>query len=123
MKYQTKTSSTNYLNKVFLNQDCVIVTALETIQGRWTTQVLVCVKMGQNRFGLIKEKLPGITDNVLGLRLNHLVDNNLIVKTQLGTEKIYQLTETGEGLVKVLEELAKWEQKRQGSSASKICFK
>ena len=118
MAYQIKKSSSNYFNKLFLNQDCLLTSAFEAVQGRWTTQVLICVSMGRNRFGLIKEQLPGITDNVLGLRLNHLIDNKLLVKELNGMERTYILHENGVALIEILENLARWQEQRQGSDSS-----
>lgn len=115
MAYESKKTSSNYFNKLFLNNDCLLTTAFEAVQGRWTTQVLVSVHMGRNRFGLIKEQLPGITDNVLALRLNHLVKNKLLEKKMVGMERTYSLHENGKGLIEILENLAKWQEKRQGS--------
>lgn len=121
MAYERKKTSSNYLNNIFLNKDCVLTAAYETIQGRWTTQVFICVSMGVNRFGLIKEQLPGITDNVLALRLNHLVKSNLLIKKMDGMERTYSLHENGLSLIRILEDLAKWQEDRmaKGTAPSK----
>lgn len=118
MAYQIKKSSSNYFNKLFLNNDCLLTSAFEAVQGRWTIQVLISVSTGKNRFGLIKENLPGITDNVLGLRLNHLVENKLLIKKLDGIEKTYSLHENALGLIEILENLARWQEKRQGPTSS-----
>lgn len=89
MAYERKKTSSNYFNRLFLSQDCLLTAAFDAVQGRWTTQVLVSVHMGRNRFAMIKEHLPGITDNVLALRLNHLVKNKLLVKKMIGRERKY----------------------------------
>lgn len=123
MPYQRKQVSTNFINKAFLNDDCIVDAALETFTGRWISQVLVCIKTGSNKFGLIKHRLPGISDHMLGLRLKHLVDNNLITKNIDEGEKTYEVTSDGHSLVGILENLARWQSKRLGlENTALACF-
>lgn len=112
MAYARKQTSSNLMNKLFLGSDCVLTTAFETIEGRWTTNVLICISMDVNRFGLIKQKLNGISDHVLGQRLNHLIDHGLISKKVVGNGRVYSLKPQGLKLIRILEQLAEWQLKR-----------
>lgn len=114
MAYERKQESSNFINKLFLNDDCILDDAFEAFGGRWTAQVLVCIDLGSNRFGLLKQRLPGISDHMLGLRLNHLIEKKLIVKKIADGEKYYELEDDGRGLVKILESLALWQSQRFG---------
>lgn len=96
------------MNRRFLAEDCAVSGAFEMFAGRWTTQVLFCVHFGINRFGLIKKRLPRISDQILGLRLALLLENRLISRKKIGEEQVYLVTARGEALLKILDDLAQW---------------
>lgn len=109
MAHARKLSSSNTINRNFLATDCTLTIAMEMLSGRWTTQILFLISFGENRFSSIKRKLPGISDQVLGLRINHLMENKLIIKKETEDEKIYVLTEKAQKLVLILNQLAEWQ--------------
>lgn len=109
MAYSRKQSSSNTVNRSFLANDCTLTVAMEMLSGRWTTQVLFLISFGENRFSMLKRKMPGISDQVLGLRINHLVKNKLIVKNEVDGEKAYILTDKAERLMVILKQLADWQ--------------
>lgn len=109
MTYARKSTSTNFLNSRFMTADCKLTEAFDTFSGRWTTQVLFCIHFGLNKFGLIKNRLPRISDQILGLRLNLLVKNKLVVKKIIAGEKNYELTAKGRALIPLLEHLVEWQ--------------
>lgn len=109
MAYARKTSSSNSVNRAYLANDCALTVALEMLSGRWTTQVLFVIHFGENRFSMIKKRLPGISDQLLGLRLNHLMENKLIIKKEIAGEKFYSLTDRAEKLVLILDQLGSWQ--------------
>lgn len=109
MAYARKINSSNTVNRSFLASDCALTVAMDMISGRWTTQVLFLISFGENRFSLLKKRLPGISDQLLGLRLNHLVENKLVIKKEIGDEKIYSLTDRAQKLIAILNELAEWQ--------------
>ena len=109
MAYTRKNTSTNYINNRFMNAECKLTVAFDTIGGRWTTQILFCIHFGLNRFGLIKGRLPRISDQILGIRLVHLVENKLVIKKSVAGEKIYELSAKGKTLIPLLEQLTEWQ--------------
>lgn len=109
MTYARKQTSSNTLNRSFLANDCTLTVAIEMLSGRWTTQVLFNISFGDNRFSMLKKKMPGISDQILGLRINHLVENDLIVKEEVDGEKVYTLTPKAEKLMVILKDLAAWQ--------------
>lgn len=72
---------------------------------------MFCVYFGFNRFGLMKMRLPRISDQILGLRLKQLMKQKLVVKRKADLEIIYEITPKGERLLKLLDELAEWHKK------------
>jgi DNA-binding HxlR family transcriptional regulator len=109
MAYARKLNSSNTVNRTFLNNDCALTVAMDMLSARWTTQILYLISFNENRFSLLKKKLPGISDQVLGLRINHLMENKLIVKEEIAGEKFYSLTDKAEKLMKILNQLAEWQ--------------
>ncbi|MDO9181000.1 MAG: helix-turn-helix domain-containing protein [Bacteriovorax sp.] len=109
MGYKKKENSSNFLNRLLLSQDCIFDAAFEAFTPRWTAQVLFCIYLDINRFSHIKKKLDGISDHILGVRLNKLVEKKLIQKKTVGGEKVYVITAKGRDLVEIIESLARWQ--------------
>lgn len=109
MAYTRKISSSNTINRTFLKNDCSLNAAIEMLSGRWTTQVLFLISFGENRFSKLKKKLPGISDQILGLRINHLLEHKLIEKLDSAEDKVYVLTERAEQLILILNKLGEWQ--------------
>ncbi len=112
MGYKKKQNSSNFVNRLLLGQDCIFDAAFEVFTPRWTAQVLFCIYLDINRFSRIKQKLEGISDHILGVRLNKLIENKLIQKKTLGGEKIYVITARGRDLVEIIEDLARWQSQK-----------
>lgn len=81
--------------------------------GRWTTNIVLCIHRGFNRFGLIEHKLVKISDRVLGLRLKQLDEQGLVSKSHVEGEILYALTSDGQALVEVLGHIAQWQEERR----------
>lgn len=117
MPYTPKKNSTNYLNRMYMQDGCPINRAIDLFSGRWTIQVLVSVEIGHERFSTLKAHLGRISDHVLGQRLKHLVNWGLIEKSEHGRDATYAVTKSGEELIKALGHVISWYQKTEKALA------
>lgn len=114
-----KTSSTNYSNAQELHDYCEAAYTLSLISGRWKLTILVELTKGNNRFSLLKQVIPAITERVLALQLGQLEKDGLIIKSAIqekNTPKntyIYTLTVKGIELQTVINSLETWGKKHQ----------
>jgi DNA-binding HxlR family transcriptional regulator len=94
-----------------MSEECMVSIAIENLAARWTVQILFCIHFELNRFGLIKARLPWVSDQILGLRLRQLVANKLVLKKVVDDEKTYVISEKGRKLIPILDQLAECELK------------
>ncbi|MCW3464857.1 winged helix-turn-helix transcriptional regulator [Chitinophaga nivalis] len=106
-----KETSSNALNKAFLYQSCRINAALEVISGRWKALILIHIAENTNRFSLLKNVLPTISDQTLGKQLKELEADKLIVREVIPEVPVrvnYHLTAKGTALLPILTDLCDW---------------
>ena len=106
-----KTSSTNFRNEIFLDEKCVLNKVFKVVGKRWTPEILLLIEKDVRRFTTIKERLDGISDNVLSACLNKLVGVNVLEKMiyqQVPLKVEYSLTDSGRRLVGLLHDLCHW---------------
>lgn len=106
-----KMSSTNYENQKIHEDRCGLTYAMALLKGRWRINVLWAIHNGVNRYGLIRKRIPGISEKMLTQCLRELAGIGLIVRKDF--KKIpphveYSLTKAGEELTPVLAELSNW---------------
>ena len=102
---------------------------LETIEGRWTLQILLCLNGGDLRFSDLKDAIPGISSNVLTDRIRELQTAGLVERRYLPpptARHLYGLGPQATGLKPVLDALSIWHSEdlssngpREGSRAYK----
>ncbi|MGA5760197.1 winged helix-turn-helix transcriptional regulator [Nonomuraea bangladeshensis] len=88
--------------------------ALELIGARWSGAVIHMIFKGAHRYGDIKAAIPGINDTMLARRLRELESAGLVERRVLPTSPVrveYHLTQMGEELRPVLDELVTWSHK------------
>jgi len=104
-----KKESTNFENEQFLFQVCELNSAIAMISGRWKSQIVYSISKGNDRFHLIQQELPNISETVLARQLKELETHAILVKQKipntipLGVQ--YVLTNKGLDLVPILEHL------------------
>jgi len=87
---------------------------LETIEGRWTLQILLCLNGGALRFSDLKDAIPGISSNVLTDRIRELQNAGLIERRYLPpptARHLYGLGPQASNLKPALDALASWQSK------------
>ena len=107
-----KEQSTDYANEQFLFEVCERNSAISMISGRWKGQIVYYIYQGNNRFHLLKKKLPKISETVLARQLKELENHAILVKVEVPdstpTGIKYILTNKGNDLVPILESLCDW---------------
>ena len=74
--------------------------AAEILGRRWNPQVIRVLLYGPARFGELRERVPGISDNLLSERLKRLEAEGIVLRTVHGGRPVlieYSLTEAGAG--------------------------
>jgi DNA-binding HxlR family transcriptional regulator len=98
------------LGRDYDGQNCSIARALEIVGERWTLLIVRDVFLGLRRFDELQENL-GIARNVLTDRLNRLVEEGILERTQYSERPLryeYRLTEKGLELRVALTALRQW---------------
>jgi DNA-binding HxlR family transcriptional regulator len=93
------------------NEACGIPRALDRIGERWAVMVVRELVLGPKRFTDIKNALPHASPNVLTQRLKELEQSGVVRKRKLpppASVQVYELTEWGLQLDRVLLELGRW---------------
>jgi len=120
-----KETSTNAINEQFLFQVCELNSALAMISGRWKSQIVYSISIGNNRFHLLKKELPNVSEQVLGRQLKELETHAIIIKKEIpdtvpaGIE--YVLTNKGRDLIPILENLCNWGKTYAEGKAISVC--
>jgi len=85
--------------------------ALEVLNGKWKLPIIVALLFGSKRFKEISREVHGITDKMLSKELRDLEMNQLVKRTVFDTfppTVEYSITEHGQSLKRVIEELKEW---------------
>ena len=88
--------------------------AAEMLGRRWNPQVIRVLLYGPARFGELRERVPGISDNLLSERLKQLEAEGIVVRTVHGGRPVlieYSLTEAGAGLCTAIDAMGEWAEK------------
>ncbi|MCB0633828.1 MAG: helix-turn-helix transcriptional regulator [Lewinella sp.] len=91
---------------------CAMDISMSYIGGKWKTVVLWYLKSKKRRFGELRKLCPQVTERMLSITLKQLEEDGLVIrkvyskKPPLKVE--YSLTEFGQSLIPMLEEIAKW---------------
>src|SRR5271157_4370544 len=96
--------------------ECVINLTVEIFGDQWSLLVIRdIIFMNRRHFReLLTKSVEGIASNILADRLQRLVDQGIVVRSQDASHKqkaIYSLTEKGIGLLPLLMEMVTWGQK------------
>jgi DNA-binding HxlR family transcriptional regulator len=107
-----KEQSSNFINEQFLSRICERNSAISIVSGRWKSQIIFYISDGNNRFHLLQQKLPNISETVLARQLKELEAHAILVKREIyskGPVGIkYVLTNKGVDLLPILDSLCNW---------------
>ncbi|AUI72444.1 helix-turn-helix domain-containing protein [Companilactobacillus alimentarius] len=87
---------------------------MRIIGGKWKPIILCHLKLGIMRTGQLRRAIPNITQKMLTQQLRELEDDGIVnrkVYNQIPPKVEYSLTDYGQSLNKILEELCLWGEK------------
>ncbi|AEI44769.1 winged helix-turn-helix transcriptional regulator [Paenibacillus mucilaginosus] len=87
---------------------------IEVIGGKWKTLILCHLSYGPKRTSELKKAMPDITQKMLTQQLRELEEDGMILRTvynQVPLKVVYELTETGESLQSILDQMCEWGEK------------
>src|SRR5262249_29738525 len=90
---------------------CPLSMALEDVGDRWTLHIVYALLGGPKRYADLKAFLAGAGSNVLGDRLRHLADAQIVSRVagdRPGSDVRYQLTDRGLALAPCAQAWAGW---------------
>lgn len=108
---KTKLSSTNQVNKTYLEDICMGAYALGIIGSRWKLSIFFYLKDRPMRFSELKQSLQGITERMLALNLTEMERDKLLTRTvfaEMPVRVVYELTPIGLALTPIWDQLGKW---------------
>ena len=85
--------------------------ALDILSGKWKLPIIIALSFGNKRFSQMAKEIPGITDKMLSKELRELEMNQLVKRTVYDRVPVvveYSMTEYGQTLEKLIEELREW---------------
>ncbi len=94
--------------------------AMEIIGNKWTALILRDLSTGAKRFTQLEKSVGGINPRTLSQRLEDLQTHGIITKqtfAEVPPRCEYTLTEKGQDLVPVLEQMAAWGNKHYSAHA------
>lgn len=105
MKYNTDTLPEDVAN-------CPIYKTIELFQGKWTIWVLFELnKKEVQRFGELRQVIPGISNTMLAATLKDLEERKLVARIQyneIPPKVEYMATERAKSLRMVFEAMVRW---------------
>ncbi|CDP82222.1 MULTISPECIES: winged helix-turn-helix transcriptional regulator [Mycolicibacterium] len=84
---------------------------LDRIGDKWSLMIIGTLRHGPMRFGEIQTTVAGISQRMLTLTLNRLVNDSLVTRTvfpEIPPRVEYDLTELGRTLLPLVMSLAEW---------------
>lgn len=90
---------------------CPIATTLDVVGDKWSLIIVRDMIIGKSRYNEFLDSPEGITTNILADRLKRLEGAGLVVREAYQTNPTryaYRLTDKGEGLTPVLQEISRW---------------
>ena len=94
-----------------LRESCPVRAALDVIRGRWKPMIMHELRDGTKRFTEIRAAFPQVTAQILSMQLRQLEADEIVKRTvyaEIPARVEYELTEYGQTLGRVMEELEAW---------------
>ena len=111
MESQKITHARNALEKRWYDDACGTALALELVGERWSLLIVRELMFGGRRFSDLRSGLPGVSANILALRLEGLERVGILQRRKLpppASVQVYELTPWGYEAEIILQELGRW---------------
>lgn len=85
--------------------------AMDVLHGKWKISIVAALSFGNKRYSELLREVNGVSGKMLSRELKDMELNQLIKRTVLDKKPItveYELTEYGENLKSVIDNLASW---------------
>src|ERR1700749_2206466 len=95
---------------------CAVETTLDLIDGKWKGVTLYHRQGGNQPFGELRKRMPGITQRMLTKQLRALEEDNLVVRkvyAEVPPRVEYRLSDVGESLRPVINIRKAWGETHQ----------
>jgi DNA-binding HxlR family transcriptional regulator len=105
-----KENSTNHENRQQMQGYCPVTYTLEKIGGRWKPIILFRLRTTL-RYGQLRKSINGITEKMLIQQLREMEADGLVrreTRPVVPPHVEYSLTELGESLAPIMDEMARW---------------
>lgn len=92
---------------------CGVTNTLDLVKGKWTTMVIRELLEGPLRFGVLRERLGGVSARALSETLQSMAASGLIEReffSEMPPRTEYRLSELGRSLMPVFDSMAAWNQ-------------
>lgn len=106
-----KENSTASINDRTLQSQCPMQIAMSKIDGKWKIIILAYIIEKENRFSLLKKRIPSITDKMLSQQLRELEADGLIsrkIYPEIPPKVEYSLTDNAKKLIPALKKIYEW---------------
>lgn len=111
-----KLSSTNQVNKNYLEDICMGAYTLGIIGSRWKLSIFFYLKERPMRFSELKQSINGITERMLALNLSEMESDRLLIRkvyAEVPARVVYELSPIGIALTPVWDQLGSWGRKHK----------
>lgn len=98
-----------------------VAAAAQIVSAKWTPQLLYALANGVHRFGRLQQEVGGVNPRTLSARLDELVQCNILTRRVIETESpyvSYALTDKGQDLIPILQQMIEWGDKYASSEES-----
>ena len=88
-----------------------IMKAFDLLSKKWAGVIIHTIAQQDNNrahFNYLKTTIDGITPRVLSMRLNELIQEDIIVRVEDESHHAYELTQKGNDLVDALHSIENW---------------
>lgn len=93
------------------NNSCPVRVALDVLGGKWAFSIVYALLQGKKRFSELEREIDGINTRMLVKELKSMEEHKIVIREAFATippTVEYSLTEKGEKLKPILQELFKW---------------
>ncbi len=101
-----------YERKTSIDIKCPLEYGMDVFGGKWKSRVICLLNQKKKlRYGELKNTLANITDTVLALTLKEMTESGIVERIQyneIPPRVEYSLSEKGQSIVPVLENICKW---------------
>jgi DNA-binding HxlR family transcriptional regulator len=102
-------------NKIRRKAYCPVDYAFQRVGGKYKGRILWYLKDDILRYGELKRQVEGISTKMLSQALKELEEDKLIIRKvylEVPLRVEYSLTETGAGLIPVIDQMRLWGEKQ-----------